>query len=896
MLKRILLSKKVGFIPENNRGWLWPLWCLALSSCISTSAVHNERGPSSSNKSSENVELKVFGKHRPNLPGFETVLENEDLLKPEENIHLEIYLRNHLDRILAFSSTNSTTNPKQFPFALKLIRVVNSGKKLVVKYQQFIERQVGKEKYGIPVEGGTVLLYFRNGRLKRVNSFLMPLPELKEDFLNPGFEFAWTENELASFMDLLKSSEEASQGLRQYLEALARRSQVPFDYLVFLNRTLPEQREILNRFFSRLGRVSTSRILIDLARTQQLSLVRHGRTWMLQMTGMFNLPVQFDLVIPKDRHRQLEIRNLRTLYHRLAEIHGFESPLFPGGKKLPNTEKSQRAVQQLKKVVAYFDDKYSWSSFAGKGTSEPVEVHTQLKSLDFRENASWYGPLKKFLIGQGGENLQNLDNSISVLGHEYSHAIVEFSSKLVYRGDAGAINEHFADIQGMAIAAKSAAERAGDSALKMDYTIGSDIISPAVIEEKQKLFNIIIDQYHYRPEEVQQFSLNKLGLRHIYAPILSFASQYDQLKSARQEYPDDCQPSVDNDNCGVHSVSGVPNKAAALMIGALGIESVSQLIFETVVNRLNEQADLEEYAQELYQACLESQDRNIQQKCDIVISSFAAVGVDSRGTSEKKTEVESSSIPSADQSKVSDAANDLLPDVALSPELKICGRVVTRKGDQDQGDYIIRDGQVNPKISSYLRTGEVRSNIQSLKPNYCACVTGQLQMFKDPLSKTWGSAFAKIKKVEKNPAHCSESDLTWQNKSFPIEQVDLESGNGPNKGKSSQGVQRICGWVSVNTKRGYVRIVDNHKDPVVFPEGVSGFSGNSFPGISPEDYQKLQSAQCVCLEGIVHSKLLSQQHRRVYYLESLQRIAENDSSVLALPPAECVGVRWHHAQ
>lgn len=41
-----------------------------------------------------------------------------------------------------------------------------------------------------------------------------------------------------------------------------------------------------------------------------------------------------------------------------------------------------------------------------------------------------------------------LTGSLSVIGHELSHAVVQFSGGLVYRDQSGALNESFADVFG----------------------------------------------------------------------------------------------------------------------------------------------------------------------------------------------------------------------------------------------------------------------------------------------------------------------------------------------------------------------------------------------------------------------------------------------------------------
>ncbi len=316
----------------------------------------------------------------------------------------------------------------------------------------------------------------------------------------------------------------------------------------------------------------------------------------------------------------------------------------------------------MRQIVHYYANQFGWQSYGGPQSDKAVEIYTQLSSIDFRENAIWVGDMEKFLVGEGGDSIFDLDNSLSVLGHEYSHAILKFSSGLLYHGQSGAINEHFADIQGATISAML--EKDGH----FDFTIGSEVLRPSIKAEKQKILSLILPQLNYSSEQVRDFSLNQIGLRHLFSPALSIATQYDNLSAVRAVYPEDCQPSIDNDNCGVHSASGVPNKAVSLIIAILGLEQTRSLFFNTVTNRLGEESSFSDYLFQLYEECKDTP--VIANRCEVIIASFAAVGV-----THPQFWVQQ---PEAPQEKATALPTQ---DGSSTPVVKICGWVQKQEND-----------------------------------------------------------------------------------------------------------------------------------------------------------------------------------------------------------------------
>ncbi len=86
----------------------------------------------------------------------------------------------------------------------------------------------------------------------------------------------------------------------------------------------------------------------------------------------------------------------------------------------------------------------------------------------------------EFVLRSTGQMVDFFAAGLDVVAHELAHGITEFTSKLIYQDEAGALNEAFSDIIGtgveffMAESGRHAAERA-------DYLLGEDIFKPGGI-------------------------------------------------------------------------------------------------------------------------------------------------------------------------------------------------------------------------------------------------------------------------------------------------------------------------------------------------------------------------------------------------------------------------------
>jgi len=98
-------------------------------------------------------------------------------------------------------------------------------------------------------------------------------------------------------------------------------------------------------------------------------------------------------------------------------------------------------------VYDYLKNTHNRTSFDDKGASMSTFINVvDPKTYLGMDNAFWNGSI--VVLGNGYAEYSPLANGLDVIAHEWGHAVVEFSAKLEYRFQSGAINETFADIQG----------------------------------------------------------------------------------------------------------------------------------------------------------------------------------------------------------------------------------------------------------------------------------------------------------------------------------------------------------------------------------------------------------------------------------------------------------------
>ena len=152
------------------------------------------------------------------------------------------------------------------------------------------------------------------------------------------------------------------------------------------------------------------------------------------------------------------------------------------------------------------------------------------------DNAFWDG--ERMVFGDGdGQVFQGFTASLSVIGHELGHGVIQHAGELEYQGESGALNESIADVFGALTEQHSLDQTAADAT----WLIGAGIFTPSV---------------------------KGVALRSMLHP----GTAYDDPDLGADPQPADMSGFVrtSEDNGGVHINSGIPNRAFALFARELG--------------------------------------------------------------------------------------------------------------------------------------------------------------------------------------------------------------------------------------------------------------------------------------------------------------------------------------
>jgi len=189
----------------------------------------------------------------------------------------------------------------------------------------------------------------------------------------------------------------------------------------------------------------------------------------------------------------------------------------------------------------YFTEKYmkllksdfNRNSYDNEGTPIKSYVHVSMSFFSRKYvNAFWDGVAMSYGDGDG-KNSSPLSGALDVVAHEITHGITSHSSKLIYKGESGALNESFSDI--MAAYAEYKIQPK-----KFDWKLGEDVWTP-----------------------------NKEGdaLRYMDSPTKDKEAKLERQKESgvtinKELYSRDFYPEKfkgTEDNGGVHLNSGIPN-------------------------------------------------------------------------------------------------------------------------------------------------------------------------------------------------------------------------------------------------------------------------------------------------------------------------------------------------
>src|SRR3954463_12581668 len=77
-----------------------------------------------------------------------------------------------------------------------------------------------------------------------------------------------------------------------------------------------------------------------------------------------------------------------------------------------------------------------------------------------------------------GQRFDFFSGALDVVAHELTHGVTDFSSRLEYVNESGALHEAFSDIMGTSV--EFFMQPAGPGLMQADYLIGEDIVVPVL--------------------------------------------------------------------------------------------------------------------------------------------------------------------------------------------------------------------------------------------------------------------------------------------------------------------------------------------------------------------------------------------------------------------------------
>lgn len=181
------------------------------------------------------------------------------------------------------------------------------------------------------------------------------------------------------------------------------------------------------------------------------------------------------------------------------------------------------------------------------------------------DNAFWDGA--QMVFGDGdGRIFGRFTASVSVIGHELTHGVTQYTANLAYEGQSGALNEHVSDVFGALVEQFSR----GQSSSEASWLIGEGLFTAQVRGE---------------------------ALRSMKAP----GTAYDDPVLGRDPQPATFADYVEttDDNGGVHLNSGIPNRAffvTATTLGGDARERAGQIWYDTLTGPLAPGAGFADFA------------------------------------------------------------------------------------------------------------------------------------------------------------------------------------------------------------------------------------------------------------------------------------------------------------
>ena len=196
-------------------------------------------------------------------------------------------------------------------------------------------------------------------------------------------------------------------------------------------------------------------------------------------------------------------------------------------------------------VYDFYKNLFNRNSIDGKGMTIRSVAHLDKKF----NNAFWDGDSTMWYGDGDGSTFTYLSGDLGIVGHEMTHGVTQANGDLSYNNQSGALDESMSDVFGVLIDTynKYNVKNAGTWKFNAaDWVIGQDVYTPKIAGDA--LRSLPNPKLYYQPDNM---------------------NNYDNL-------PDD----YDDDYGGVHTNSGIPNKAAYLIAQSIGMKKTAEIYYD----------------------------------------------------------------------------------------------------------------------------------------------------------------------------------------------------------------------------------------------------------------------------------------------------------------------------
>ncbi len=320
-----------------------------------------------------------------------------------------------------------------------------------IKYKQFFN--------GLPVVGGTYILHEKDGLVKKATGCIYPYINLST---KPSLDKFYAKHKAYSFMEKKLSHEydqfdSASFHYKTKVKNLCvidtkfpdfsgeYRLAYQIELIGFLNGPIKEKIYI---------DAQNGQILFSYSDIHHTNIKGKGNTiYYGEQEFMIDsvAPNQF-LLQDKTRGNGIFVVDASKPF---SDEHEFGSPIISNDSKNWNFDgNNASALDAHYCAAAYYDmlqEKFDRNSIDNNGTPLVCGVHVSgfTSTSPFYVNAYWDGDATYY--GDGDCDDYSPLTTLSIVGHEFTHGLTDYTSDLVYAMESGAINEAMSDIFGKAL-------------------------------------------------------------------------------------------------------------------------------------------------------------------------------------------------------------------------------------------------------------------------------------------------------------------------------------------------------------------------------------------------------------------------------------------------------------